>query len=78
MCIEEQIKIDFKENHTYRNRHCQIFALSGLKIHSKWGYAKPNSDFSFNHRVVRIVLKRNLSSGALNWVIPVGIEPLSP
>ena len=29
------IKLDFKENHTYRNSHRQILTISGLKIHSK-------------------------------------------
>ena len=29
------VKIDFKENHIYRNRHRHIRIISGLKIHSK-------------------------------------------
>ena len=29
------VKIDFKENQTYRNRHRQILIISGLKICSK-------------------------------------------
>ena len=29
------VKIDFKENQTYRNRHRQLLIISGLKIHSK-------------------------------------------
>ena len=28
-------KIDFKENHAYRNSHRQIRIINGLKIHSK-------------------------------------------
>ena len=29
------VKINCKENHTYRNRHRQILIISGLNIHSK-------------------------------------------
>ena len=29
------VKIDFKENKKYRNRHRQILIISGLKIYSK-------------------------------------------
>ena len=49
------IKIDFKENQTYRNRNRQIMTLSGPKFHSKWAMCKPNSGFSFENRVVRVV-----------------------
>ena len=35
-----KFKIDFKANHPYINRHRQILALSGSKIHSKWGHVQ--------------------------------------
>ena len=34
-CFKILVKIDFKENPTSRNRHCQILILGGLKIYSK-------------------------------------------
>ena len=49
------IKIDVKENQTFRNIHRLILTLSDLKIHSKWGYILANFCFSFDHIVVRIV-----------------------
>ena len=49
------IKIDFKENQTYRNRSCQILTLGGPKIHSKWGHVQAKFCFSFDHRVVQVV-----------------------
>ena len=34
-CFKFLVKIDFKANHTYRNRHRQILIISGPKIRSK-------------------------------------------
>ena len=34
-CFKLLSKIDFKENHAYRNNHRQIMIINGLKIHSK-------------------------------------------
>ena len=34
------IKLDFKENQTYRNSNLQIRNLCGPKIHSKWGHVQ--------------------------------------
>ena len=41
------VKIYFNENQPYRNRNRQILIISGLNIHSKWGYVQVNSWFSF-------------------------------
>ena len=41
------VKLDFKENQTSRNRHCQILILSSLNIYSKWGHVQAKFWFQF-------------------------------
>ena len=52
--------------------------LSGLKIHSKWDHVQEKIPASALDISSPGCFERNLSFGAPNWVIPVGIEPLAP